>query len=236
MRIAIMQPYFLPYIGYFQLINAVDKFVIYDNIEYTKKGWINRNRILANSGAEYITLPLKKDSDFLPVNQRKLSDNYDIDRIKILRKIKENYRKAPYFSTGSTIAEDILSNPERNLFKFILNSVQLICKYIEIETEIVISSNIVVNHNLKGDEKVIAICRALNAEQYINPIGGTEIYDKQAFKFHNIDLYFLRTVPFTYRQFNSEFIPWLSILDLIMFISVGDLKDLINKQYNLITN
>ncbi len=102
MKVAIMQPYFLPYIGYFQLINAVDKFVIYDNIEFTKKGWINRNRILVNGKDEFISLPITKASDFLHANQRYLASNFENEKNKILRKIKESYRKAPYFKITHT--------------------------------------------------------------------------------------------------------------------------------------
>ena len=85
MKVAIMQPYFLPYIGYLQLLNSVDKFILYDDIEYTKKGWINRNRIV---DGEIITLPLKKDSDYLNVVERRLSDDWRKQKTKLLNKIE----------------------------------------------------------------------------------------------------------------------------------------------------
>src|SRR4030042_5533275 len=97
MKIAIMQPYFLPYIGYFQLMNAVDEFVIYDNIEFSKKGWINRNRILVNGKDSYITIPLKKDSDYLDVRDRYLAETWSSEKIKMLKRIIGSYRKAPRF-------------------------------------------------------------------------------------------------------------------------------------------
>ena len=93
MRIAIMQPYLFPYIGYFQLMNAVDEFVIYDNIEFTKKGWINRNRILVNGRDSFITVPLKKDSDYLDVRDRYLADSWPSERVTILYRIKQSYRR-----------------------------------------------------------------------------------------------------------------------------------------------
>src|SRR5438445_505000 len=105
MRIGIMQPYFFPYIGYFQLINAVDEFVVYDNIEFTKKGWINRNRILVNGKDAYITIPLKKDSDYLNVNERWLADVWTVERKKLLNRITESYRKAPYYESIYNLAE-----------------------------------------------------------------------------------------------------------------------------------
>jgi len=149
MRLAIMQPYIFPYIGYFQLINSVDKFVLYDNIQFTKKGWINRNRVLVNGRDEYFTLPLKKDSDFLHVDQRKLSDTFKADRVKILRRIIESYRKAPEFNTVYPLLESVINNEEENLFVFIYRSLQTVCEYLGIKTEFVISSTIAIDHGLK---------------------------------------------------------------------------------------
>ena len=142
MKLAIMQPYFFPYIGYFQLINAVDEFVIYDNIEFTKKGWINRNRILVNGKDEFITLPLKKDSDYLNVNQRFLSDTWSLDKKKILNKIVEYYRKAPQFDQVYPLVEKCFNSDETNLFSFIYNSINQILQYLSISTKISISSKI----------------------------------------------------------------------------------------------
>jgi hypothetical protein len=120
-KLAIMQPYFFPYIGYFQLVNAVDEFVIYDNIEFTKKGWISRNRILVNGVDTYISLPLKKDSDYLHVKDRYLADTWDIERKKMLNRITESYRKAPYFKETYEVIEKCILYEDRNLFKFILH-------------------------------------------------------------------------------------------------------------------
>ena len=134
MKCAIMQPYFLPYIGYFQLLNAVDEFVIYDDVEFSKKGWINRNRILVNGKASYITLPLKKDSDYLDVKDRFLADIWQVEREKLLNKLREAYRKAPFFKTAYSLVEDSISFKENNLFKFILNSLNHVKDYLEIKT------------------------------------------------------------------------------------------------------
>lgn len=230
MKLAIMQPYFLPYIGYFQLINAVDKFVIYDNIEFTKKGWINRNRILVNSKDEYITLPLKKASDFLHIYQRMLSDDFfSSEKEKLLRKIKETYRKAPFFKSTHELIEDIFSFENKNLFYFVFNSIEVICKYLEIKTEFIVSSTIPINHTLKSEEKVLAICEQLHTDCYINPIGGTALYSKENFKQKDILLLFLKAKPINYVQNGaSEFVPLLSILDVMMFNS----KDFITEKLN----
>lgn len=211
-----MQPYFMPYIGYFQLINAVDVFVIYDNIEYTKKGWINRNRILVNGNAEYFTLPIKKGSDFLHVNQRFLADTFSHDKQKILVKIKECYRKAPNFEETYFLIEEIFSFDITNLFEFINNSIIQTCNYLEINTKIIISSTLNIDHNLKSQEKVLAICKELNASEYVNPKGGIELYSKKTFEKNSFKLSFLETKDFQYKQLGELFIPFLSIIDVLM--------------------
>jgi hypothetical protein len=229
--IAIMQPYFLPYIGYFQLIKAVDKFVIYDNIKYTKKGWINRNRFLQNGKDEYFTLSLKKDSDFLDLKERYISDNFD--KTKLLNKIKSTYSRAPFYSVSFRVFEEILLNPEKNLFVFIYNSILTICKYLNINTEIILSSLISIDHNLKSVDKVLAICKFLSATQYVNPIGGVELYSKEQFEKDNIKLFFLETKPVIYKQFNNVFVPSLSILDIMMFNSKEEINKMLDK-YELV--
>lgn len=233
-RVAIMQPYFLPYIGYFQLLANVDQFVIYDNIEYTKKGWINRNRILVNGKDEYISLPLKKDSDYLSVIQRTLSDSFDIEKVKLLRKVKEIYKKAPYFEQTFPIFECIMACEENNLFLFILNSLAKICEFVDIKTELIISSNLSVDHSLKGQDKVIGICKSLKATHYVNPIGGVSLYDKNIFKEENITLEFLQPTMVEYKQFEHSFVPWLSILDVLMFNTKDQVLHILNQSYQLI--
>lgn len=219
MKIAIMQPYLFPYIGYFQLIACVDKFVIYDSIEYTKKGWINRNQILMNGAATYFTVPLKKDSDYLSIIEREIAVSRTKDIAKILNKIEAAYRKAPFFREVIPILKVILSNPENNLFGYIKGSIEALLKYLEIHTEIVVASDIQINHSLKSQDKVLAICNALNADNYINPIGGASLYSKEVFSENNIELSFIQTEGIDYDQFDNEHVPWLSIIDVMMFNS-----------------
>ena len=234
MKLAIMQPYLFPYIGYFQLIQAADKFVLYDNIQFTKKGWINRNRILVNGKDEYITLPLKKGSDFLNINERKLADTFTTDRIKLLRKINEAYKKAPEFKPVFSLLESVINNKEENLFDFIFQSIQAVCKYLDIKTEFVISSAVPLDHQLKAQDKVIAICKTLNASQYINPIGGLDLYSKETFKQNNIELNFIKTNVVEYKQFSDEFVPALSIIDVLMFNPKEKVQQFIQSYYTII--
>ncbi|HBA54164.1 WbqC family protein [Syntrophorhabdus aromaticivorans] len=232
MKIGIMQPYFFPYIGYFQLMNAVDEFVVYDNIEFTKKGWINRNRILANGKDYFVTIPLKKDSDYLDVRDRCLADSWPSGRAKMLNRMKEAYRKAPQFDVVYPVIERCLHFEDANLFNFIFYTLTQVKAYLGISTFFIKSSAIPIDHTLKAEKKVIAICKARNADVYVNPIGGIELYTKDEFKNQGIDLYFLKADGFEYKQFNNGFIPWLSIIDVMMFNSKETITNML-MQYSL---
>ena len=233
MKIAIMQPYFFPYIGYFQLINSVDKFIIYDNIQYTKKGWINRNKILVNSSDKIITLPIKKDSDYLDIKERVLANIWEQEKIKMLNLIKSSYKKSPYFNKVYPVISSIFEVPNTNLFEFLLNSLHLLNSYLKIKTKITISSDINIDHSLKSTDKVIAICKEFNTNTYINAIGGQELYNVKDFKNEGIDLKFIKSSPLTYKQYDNEFIPWLSIIDVLMFNKKQDIIKQLNN-YTLI--
>lgn len=234
MKTAIMQPYFLPYIGYFQLINAVDEFVIYDNIEFTKKGWINRNRILVNGHDAYITLPLKKDSDYLDVRDRFLADDWAREQRTMLNRIQSSYRKTPNFKAVYPLVENCILFEETNLFRFILNSLNLVNEYLQIHTPIRISSTIPINHELKAQEKVIAICKARNTTDYINPIGGVKLYERNDFQREGINLHFLKPSDIVYKQLDGNFIPWLSIIDVMMFNTRDEVQKHLASSYTLI--
>lgn len=223
--LGIMQAYFMPYIGYFQLINAVDEFVIYDNIQYTKKGWINRNRILQGDGDKYITLPLKKDSDFLNIDERFLADSFDPQ--KLMRQIETAYHKAPYYTNVSKWIENTLCFEERNLFRYIFHSVNEVCKYLDITTPIIISSEMKYDSSLKGENKVIAICKERECSRYINAIGGMSLYHSDVFANEGMELKFIKTVFQEYPQFNIDFIPALSIIDVLMFNSQSQIKQML---------
>lgn len=231
MKLAIMQPYFLPYIGYFQLINSVDEFVIYDNIKYTKKGWINRNRIVLNGKDTIFSLPLKKDSDMLHVMQRELAENFN--RLKLQNQFKEAYRNAPYFSSTVPLLDSIINFNESNLFLYIYHSITAICKHLNIKTKICTSSSISINHDLRGQDKVLAICHQMRSTSYINPIGGIELYDRDIFASQGIELKFIKTKEFIYPQFQHDFLPFLSIIDVLMFNHPEIVQKYICENYHL---
>ena len=215
MKLGIMQPYFLPYIGYFQLIAAVDVFVVYDNIKYTKRGWINRNKMLVKGSDKIFSIPLKKDSDSLDIVQRELAENFD--RRKLLNQFKESYKHAPNYEQVFPTLEQIIINEDTNLFAYLNYSISRICELLGIDTEIVVSSGLNIDHSLKGKNKVLALCKALKAETYINTIGGIDLYDKEQFAKERIDLNFINTLPLEYSQSSEKFTPCLSIVDVLMF-------------------
>ncbi len=232
MKLAIMQPYFLPYIGYFQLIAAVDLFIVYDNIKYTKKGWINRNRMLQNGKDVMFSLPLKSDSDCLDICQRELSS--DFNRNKLLNQFKGSYRRAPYFEQTFPLIEEVVHCENANLFQFLKHSIVKTCKHLGITTEIKNSAEIAIDHSLKNQEKVQTLCEAVGATTYVNAIGGMELYSRENFQDRAIDLRFIQSRPFEYSQLGDAFVPWLSIIDVMMFNQIETIQTCISTNYELI--
>lgn len=225
MTLAIMQPYLFPYIGYWQLIKAVDTFVIYDDVNFIKKGYINRNNILANGKEQNFTLELIGASQNKLINEIEVGNNSK----KLIKLINRNYIKAPYFEDIFPIIEDILNQNKKNIAKFIGYSLQQISNYIDIETNFIYSSNIEKDNTLKGQDKVLEICKILNASNYINAIGGQKLYNKEDFNVKNIELNFLETEFVEYKQFKNEFVAYLSIIDVLMFNSKQVVKNMLEK-------
>ncbi len=232
MRLAIMQPYFMPYIGYLQLMNAVDKFVLYDDVNYINKGWINRNRILVN-GQEYLfTIPLKDASQNKLINEIYLSNDPKW-RGKLLKTIEQAYKTAPFYLSAFEVTEKIINFDAERVSDWIARSLEIVAKYLGIQAEIIPSSTIYQNTHLKAQERILDICLQENADHYINPIGGTELYDKAIFEEKAIQLNFIKSKPVVYPQFKNEFVPWLSIIDILMFNDVVDIQQFLN-EYELI--
>lgn len=229
MTIAIMQPYLFPYIGYWQLINAVDTFVIFDDVNFIKKGYINRNSILVGGKSQQITLELIGASQNKLINEIKVGNNSQ----KLLKTIEMSYKKAPYFDNVFSIIEDILNQEESNLAKFIGYSLQKISNYLEIDTKFIYSSSIEKDNSLKAQNKILDICKKLDATDYINAIGGKELYDKDKFEKQNIKLNFLEPEIQKYMQLESEFISYLSIIDIIMFNNKDNISKML-MQYKLL--
>jgi len=227
MKIGIMQPYFVPYIGYWQLMNAVDKYVIYDDVNYINRGWINRNRILNNDQPKYFNIPM------LGASQNKLINeiHVNIDRKlmeKNLRIIESAYKKAPYYGDVYPLIEKIIKCDNDNLAGYIIHSFYIINDYLDITTELILSSNLKKNNELKGEEKILSICELLGADEYYNAIGGQKLYCYKDFEQRGIKLKFLQTNDIEYRQFGSIFEKNLSIIDVMMFNSCEKIKEYLN--------
>ena len=219
MKVAIMQPYFFPYIGYFQLVNSVDKFVFYDDVNFIKRGWINRNRILLNDKEALITIPLFKASQNKYINEISLFFNKQA-KDKLILKIENSYKKAPNYDEVINLIKKIISADISNISEYSANSVISVSNYLGINTNFFFSS--LQSPESKGmgkADRLIHICKKLEADHYINSYGGRDLYTKSYFKSNQIDLSFIKTIDLEYKQFKNAFIPGLSIIDVLMFNS-----------------
>lgn len=233
MIVAVMQPYFFPYIGYWQLLAGADTFVIFDDVNYINRGWINRNRILVNGEARYFNIPLKGASQNLLINEIELVGS-EKENDKLLKQVEFAYKKAPEFGKVFPAFEACIRNEERNLARFLGNTLEAVSAYLKIGTKLVYSSELEKDPAVRGQQKVLACCKALGATEYRNPIGGTELYDKTLFKENGIDLYFLKADDdIVYRQYGEAFVPFLSMLDVLMFNDVPAVRALL-KRYTLL--
>lgn len=224
-----MQPYIFPYIGYWQLIYAVDVFVIFDDVHYIKKGYINRNSILSNGYAHRFTLGLAKAS------QNKLINEIEVlfDAEKLLKTFYYSYVKAPFFLDVYPMIEKILYCAQKNLAHFLGFSLAQVSAYLDLNTNFIYSSNIEKDSRLKGQDKIINICKKIGASDYINPFGGVGLYSKSSFHEEGVSLFFLKSHNIIYSQGTIDFIPSLSIIDVLMFNSKNEVRKLLS-QYSLV--
>jgi hypothetical protein len=222
--IAIMQPYFFPYIGYWQLIHAVDCFVIYDDVNYINRGWINRNRILINGTPTYITVPLHQSSQNKKISDTFLQPSFEW-RNKLLKMIKNTYQKHPYFADVFVVIEKIICYQTDNVADFLAHQLQILSIFMDIKTEFILSSRCYGNNSLSGQERIIDICKRERADVYINAIGGQTLYNSQEFANANINLNFIEMYPLPYKQKSDKFIPYLSIIDALMGIGSIGIKE-----------
>ncbi len=232
MKIGIMQPYFFPYIGYFQLINMVDKYVVFDNAYFSNNKWGFRNRILINGAPGYFRIKKLNASQFKRFNEIEI-DGDNEEKKNNIRTLEFAYRKAPHFSEVMAVLEPFLMGDYDNLSEYNVASNKLVCDYLGIKTPILLCSELGCDEDLKKQYRIFDICRVLGGDEYINAIGGTELYDFEDFRENGIELAFLKTDDFTYPQFGGEFVPGLSIIDVMMFNSVPEIQDMLNR-YTLI--
>ena len=227
MKAAIMQPYFLPYLGYWQLIAGVDLFVLYDDIQYTKRGWINRNRFLRNGEAAPFTIPLRGAPDGLDVRERWIADTFD--RAKLLRQWAGAYHGAPFLTQAMDLLSPVVMYEASNLYEYLHHSVATVCASLGISTAIKRSSSIPGTSSLRAEARVIAVCREVGAQTYLNPIGGTDLYQAADFAAAGIALRFHSMRPVHYQQGSGPWVPNLSIVDLLMFLGTDGVRALLSQ-------
>ncbi len=228
-KVGIMQPYLFPYIGYFQLIEAVDEFVVFDDVNFITKGWIHRNNLLVSGKAFMFNLPLKEASQNKKINEIDIVSD-TVWKSKLLKTIEQAYKKAPYFIESFELINEIILNNESNLSLFLSNSISTICDFLQINTSIIPNSVVFKNDYLKAQTRIIDICEKLGATTYINAIGGKDLYDSQTFKKNNIELSFIQSEKIEYNQFKNEFVPNLSIIDILMFNDKAQISNILAKR------
>lgn len=231
--IAILQPYVFPYIGYFQLVGAVDQFVFLDDVNFIKKGWINRNFIFSRQGPLLFTIPLKNASQ----NQTILESAVFQDGIwskKLLKQLEQNYSKAPYFKDVFNLVEAVLSQRPISIAEMAIDSIKAVMAYLALPMNSMRSSQRFSN-DLRGEARIIDICQSLEAGSYINPIGGIELYANRKFAEVGIELRFLKSRASTYLQFGSSSQQPYSMIDVLMFNSPSEVRAMM-VEFELVSN
>jgi hypothetical protein len=232
MKVAVMQPYFLPYLGYWQLLGAVDLFVLLDDVNFIARGYINRNRILLNNKAHLFSLPLEEASQNVLIKDVKLKFSTR-EREKFLKTIRMAYSRAKRFGDIFPLLEKIILNDRTLLAHYIDYSLGAISGYIGLEAKIIFSSHLTKDKSLKSQERILEICRLVGAKVYINLPSGKSLYDKESFENNQINLRFIQPTLLEYRQFGADFVPSLSIIDALMFNDLERIKSML-KEYSLL--
>lgn len=235
MKLSIMQPYVFPYIGFFHLIEATDKIVFYDDVTFIKSGWINRNRILINGKDYLFTIPLLKASSYKLINETELHPILFFNwKNKFLKTIEQNYSKAPYYKEIKEIIYNVFNTKYSNISDLAINSIITVYEYLNKDIKWMKSSiSFPETKDIKKADRLIQINKNLGYQNYINAIGGQELYNKEYFNSKGIKLSFVKSQKVKYKQFDNDFVPWLSIIDVLMFNSKNTVKEQFDA-YNIV--
>lgn len=232
MTLGIMQPYFFPYIGYFQLMHAVDRFIIMDDVTFQKKGWIQRNKMLLYNKKHLFTVPLKHASSFTLLTQLDVNKTlFPQWEKKFLLSLEHAYKKAPYFNDLMPVIHEVLNSDFTTIAELATNSVCSMRSYLGIGTTIIPSSTIYNNIHLYNQARIIDMCVQERCTGYINLSGGTVLYSKEAFAEKGVQLNFMMSDPIYYKHDNDDFIPWLSIIDVAMYNSKDTIKGFLESYF-----
>ncbi len=229
-RIAIMQPYLFPYVGYFQLIKQVDQFVFFDNAQYIRRGYCNSNSILVNCDKFKFTLPVQKAPQKTPINHIQIhSETYTKWKDNFLTTIKHAYSQAPYYKTVIDLIEETFNQNSDLLSDISIKGIQSISKYLGTDTSFSKSSSIDYNQQQPAQFKIIEICQKNKADKYINMINGADLYDQEVFEKNGLELAFLNPTITEYNQPCDAFLGHLSIIDLLMRLSPDEINSHLEK-------
>lgn len=229
MKVAVMQPYLFPYLGYYQLIDSVDAFVLYDDVSFIKQGYINRNNILINGRPGRVTIPVPGASSNKSINELAFSP----DVAKVLKTIQQAYAKAPFFDAVFPLVERVLTHPERDITTICQLSLTAVFGYLGMDRKIVRSSALEYDRDLPAADRLVAICEQFDATHYVNSIGGQKLYSKEYFSERGKTLSFLKMHDVSYPQGKNEFVPYLSMIDVLMWCDKQQARDLL-QQYTLV--
>ena len=196
-----MQPYLFPYIGYWQLLAAVDEFVLLDDVQYINRGWINRNRILVEGRDHLFSFSVKKDSQQKKINERFFAEDFSVDRTRFLRTLQCSYSKAPYFEPVIGLVERSLEFSRENLARNLGGNIALLSDYLQIKTPVRYASDIDCDKQLKAQAYILELTRRLQGNVYVNLSGGKQLYDRAVFSENAIELLFIQAELIEYKQF-----------------------------------
>jgi hypothetical protein len=218
LRIAVMQPYFFPYIGYYQLMAAIDHFVLLDDVNFIKRGYVNRNEILLNGKRHRITLELRNASQNRKIDEIAIGTNGG----KLLETIRHAYAHATHFASVYPLIAESVFDSGPLLIDVLEMSIRKTRELLDISTEISRSSGLGIDEDVRGEDRIISLCNALHADEYINPPGGRGLYHRSSFENHGIRLFFLEPRLEPYAQQSENFVPGLSIIDVLMNCGVEE--------------
>lgn len=213
MKGAIMQPYLFPYIGYYQLAYEVENFIFLDDVNFIKKGYVNRNSILLNGVAHEFSIPVERISQFRSINEHLYLGEYS----KFIKMLEYGYKKAPYYQEAIGIIDAVMCCGDNNVAVKNSMSIMAVFKYLNIERKFSFSSSIGNDTCLKGQERILNLCERFGIKRYRNSIGGQDLYDKKEFERNGVELFFLKSHSVPYRQGKHDFVPNLSMIDMLMY-------------------
>lgn len=213
--VVILQPGFMPWLGFFELMYQCDLFVFLDDVQYTKRDWRSRNKIKGPDGPIWLNVPVKTKSRFKQLIKNAEIDNSQNWIKRHLKTLKMAYSRAPYFDMFYPVLEEVYNSSWNLLCNIDLELIKLIMRELGLKRKLLRSSEMQIPFKDQADERIIEICKTCNATHFYNGAAGRAIYDSKHFKKYDIALEFQDYKHPAYHQQWGNFVPFLSIIDLI---------------------